>query len=344
VTGDLTRPTELASPLADPAGGGGAQVRLHAVGATQDRLGAHRRPRTRGFLLTLAGSTAVACVAAVAVLTSDISDASAGQGRATAPSIITGTTSATPEPATPAVDQRRVLAEIHAAAAAAGGSIQVVVVGADGRPLLTGPDTATATYTASLVKILVAARLLTLDAAGYLSLSGDDLALMQRAVEQSDDDAMNTLWGRYDGAQLVTDAAMSARLAGTSPPAAPGQWGQTMTTAVDVAAFLTRVGDILGPSDAATLLGWMRSASAAAADGFDQRFGLLADGSGRVAAKQGWMCCLDGRRYLHSAGVLQDGRAMVLLGVFPQSTSWDQAAAALDTASASGRAGTDMTA
>ncbi|MGY1721356.1 hypothetical protein ACI8AG_20165 [Blastococcus sp. SYSU DS0552] len=78
----------------------------------------------------------------------------------------------------------------------------------------------------------------------------------------------------------------------------------------------------------------------AAADGFDQRFGLLAAGAGGAAAKQGWMCCVDARRQLHSAGVLDDGRVVVLLGDFPASSSWAQAASALNVAAAATRTGT----
>ncbi len=47
-----------------------------------------------------------------------------------------------------------------------------------------------------------------------------------------------------------------------------------------------------------------------AADGFDQRFGLFGAIQG-AAVKQGWMCCVDGRRHLHSVGVL--GRTVVVL-------------------------------
>lgn len=105
-----------------------------------------------------------------------------------------------PPPTAPTpVDRGRVLTEVEAAAARAGGSITVVVLDADGRSLVAGPDPGAPTYTASMAKILVLAGLLTLDATGSLSLTGEDRALMQRAVVSSDDDAMNTLWIRYEG-------------------------------------------------------------------------------------------------------------------------------------------------
>jgi hypothetical protein len=128
---------------------------------------------------------------------------------------------------------------------------------------------------------------------------------VQRTVVSFEDDAMNTLWTRHDGAQLLQDIATTMLLTGTSPRATAGQRGQTTTTAADVATFLTAVEDVLDPADAATLLGWMRSATATAADGF-----------------------------------VDDGRVVVLLGDFPAATSWAQAATALDTAATATRSGT----
>jgi hypothetical protein len=115
----------------------------------------------------------------------------------------------------------------------------------------------------------------------------------------------------------------------------PGQWGEARTTARDTAVFLAGLPDHLTDGDLATLTGWMRSPAGTATDGFDQRWGLLSPAVSTgtaVAAKQGWMCCIGGRRQLHSAGTLPDGRAVALLGDFPASTSWARAQEALDTA------------
>ena len=92
---------------------------------------------------------------------------------------------------------------------------------------------------------------------------------------------------------------------------------------------------VLDADDTATLLGWMRSATDTAADGFDQTFGLLPGRAGNgVAAKQGWMDGAGDGRRVHSAGVFADGTVVVLLGDFPRSTSWADARAALDAAAA----------
>ena len=158
---------------------------------------------------------------------------------------------------------------------------------------------------------------------------------MRAAVSRSDDDAMSTLWVRYDGDQLVTDIADELGLTGTAAPTVTGQWGQTTTTEADLATFLASMDDVLDSADRGMVLGWMQSATATAADGFDQAFGLFSeavDADGSVAVKQGWMCCVDDQRQLHSIGVLADGTVVVLLGNFPESTSWDEARTALDTA------------
>jgi hypothetical protein len=248
----------------------------------------------------------------------------------------TATTLDTTAPAAapvPAVDEPAVLAATGAAASAAGGTISVVVRTGDGVPLVTGTDSVT--YTASLAKLFVVTRLLALDEAGAVTLSATDLALMESAVTRSDDDAMSALWVRHDGARLVTDLAAGLGLTSTAAPVRTGQWGQTTTSATDLATVLGAIDDVLDPADAAMLRGWMRAASPTAADGFDQAFGLLSgsvDADRSVAVKQGWMCCVDGRRQLHSVGILADGRVVVLLGDFPSSTSWARAATALDEA------------
>jgi hypothetical protein len=239
----------------------------------------------------------------------------------------------------PPVDGAAVLAAVDAAARAAGGSIALALVGADGTPLVTGPAVGDGVYTASLVKLLVVGRLLDLEATGADTLSDRDRKLMERAIVRSDDPAMSLLWDRWDGAALVTAAAAEAGLTGTTLPAVAGRWGEATTTAADVATLLARRDAVLGPGPAATLVSWMQATSPTAADGFGQGFGLLAgDRAATVAAKQGWMCCAAGTRQLHTAGVLPGGQVAVLLGDFPVGTSWSRARTALDDAAAAVRA------
>jgi len=288
----------------------------------------HARPPRRPHRLLLA-----ALAAPVVALTSALAWPDAGTDTTPAASVADVVPAVASSP-TDTVDRAAIQAAVDAAAAEAGGNIAVVVLAADGDELVVGDGATDEQYTASLVKLLVVQQLLARDEAGTLALDDDDLALMQQAVEASDDDAMSTLWVRFGGAELVTAAAEQFSLTETAPPETAGQWGESTTTAADYATFLAALDDSLDAADAATLTGWMQSTTDTAADGFDQDFGLLAadSGAGTVAAKQGWMCCVDATRQLHSAGVLSDGQVVVLLGDFPTGTSWTQARAALDAA------------
>jgi hypothetical protein len=106
-----------------------------------------------------------------------------------------------------------------------------------------------------------------------------------------------------------------------------------MTSARDLARFLTLLPVVAHPDDAAQLLGWMRSATPVAADGFDQRFGLLGTIPDTPAVKQGWMCCVGGLRHLHSVAVVGT-RVVVLLSEVPAAVGYDQARAWLSAAGA----------
>jgi beta-lactamase family protein len=289
------------------------------------------------LVVTTAGVLAVVLLVrdeqagASAVAAADVATAPAAVQRIGAAGVSTVLVRPAPVPAPVPVDAGAALAGVEAAAAAARGSVAVVVVDRAGRPLVSGGPAGEVRYSASLIKLLVVGRLLALGAGGEIVLTDRDRVLMERAIVRSDDAAMSLLWDRWDGAALVRAAAADAGLSATAPPAVAGQWGEATTTAADVATLLTRLAATFGEEPAAVLLGWMRATSATAADGFGQGFGLLA-GTAGVAAKQGWMCCVDGRRQLHSAGVLPDGTVVVLLGDFPAATSWGRARAAVDTA------------
>jgi hypothetical protein len=326
--------------------------RLDGVITARPRRGPLARAVTAALVLVLASVLVVTSAGLIAVALFVREDA-AGAGPGAGPPVVAGAaggaTPARPAPGSgpsgPGVHQRaapvdaaRVVAEVDAAAAAAGGSIAVVVSAPDGRPLVSGPTAGDVVYSASLVKVLLVGRLLALEAAGAVALTDRDRALMERAVVRSDDPATSVLWDRFDGAALVTAAAAEAGLAATAPPAVAGRWGEATTSAADVGVLLSRLAALVGSGPAATLLGWMRATSATGADGFGQHFGLLAGTDGTVAAKQGWMCCVDGSRQLHSAGVLPGGQVVVLLGDFPVSTSWARARAALDAAAVAVRA------
>ncbi|TYP89166.1 hypothetical protein BD833_103323 [Blastococcus xanthinilyticus] len=204
-----------------------------------------------------------------------------------------------------------------------------------------GPAAARPLPTASLVKLFMAEDILTRARAGSVVLSAGERDLLRDMIRRSDDPAASALWVRFDGTRMVRAVADRYDLSGTGPPPAeiPGQWGQAITTARDVARFLALLPVVAHPDDAETLLRWMREATPAAADGFDQRFGLFGTLPGEPAVKQGWMCCVDGQRHLHSVAVLGT-RVVVLLSEVPRSVGYGTARAALTAAGAAVAAGT----
>ena len=187
--------------------------------------------------------------------------------------------------------------------------------------------------TASMVKLFMAEDILHRARTGLLVLGHDDFTLLQAMVRRSDDPAASTLWVRFGGGRMVSDVAARYRLSGTAPPSRAGRWGLTTTTARDMARFLSLLPVVAHPSDAAALQVWMRTATPVAADGYDQRFGLFGTVGGLPAVKQGWMCCVGGRRHLHSVGVV-GSRVVVLLSEAPRSLGEDAARAALTAAAA----------
>jgi hypothetical protein len=186
---------------------------------------------------------------------------------------------------------------------------------------------------ASLVKLFVAEDVLHRARAGLLSLTQADFALLQNMIRRSDDPAASALWVRFGGGRMVADVAARYGLTGTTPPAVPGQWGLTTTTAQDVARFLAQLPVTAHPSDASALLVWMRTATPLAADGYDQRFGLFGTVPGLPAVKQGWMCCVRGNIHLHSVAVVGSS-VVVLLSEVPRSAGYDAARTALTAAAA----------
>lgn len=186
---------------------------------------------------------------------------------------------------------------------------------------------------ASMVKLFIAEDILHRARTGGLTLDGGDYGLLSRMLRSSDDPAASRLWVRYGGNRMVVDVARRYGLTGTSPTTVPGQWGQVMTTAADLARFLSLVPVVAHPLDAAWFFGWLERSTPIAADGFDQSFGLFGTGDGERAVKQGWMCCVGGNRHVHSVGVV-GRKVVVLLTEVPRSSGYDDVRAALTAAAA----------
>ncbi len=186
--------------------------------------------------------------------------------------------------------------------------------------------------TASLVKLFMVEDVLHRAREGELPLRRGDRWRLRWMITRSDDPITSDFWVRHDGERMVRDVARRYGLTDTAPPRVPGQWGRTTTTATDLARFLSLLPVVAHPDDAADIMRWMRAVTPTAADGFDQRFGLVgADDD--VAVKQGWMCCVGGLRHVHSVGVV--GRTVVvLLAEVPRRVGYDPLREALGEAAA----------
>ena len=187
--------------------------------------------------------------------------------------------------------------------------------------------------TASLVKLYLAEGILHQSRLTGVPLAAVDAALLDAMLTRSDDDAASRLWVRHDGAAQVSSVAQRYGLTSTAPPARPGAWGQAVTSARDVGRFLSALPWRAHPDDAARVLGALTRVTTTGADGFDQRFGLLAPGAAPAGTpvKQGWMCCVDGARHLHSVGMVGE-RVVVLLAEVPAAVDWTRLRGFLDAA------------
>jgi hypothetical protein len=192
-------------------------------------------------------------------------------------------------------------------------------------------------YTASLSKVVVAVDVLDRRRLEGLAVTDADLELFRRALGPSDDNAMNGLWSRFDGAGAAGRVAGRLSLTGTSDPRDPSQWGEMTVSAADTTRIWQHILDEMPTVDRDLLINDMQAAPPRARDGFVQAYGLLApevDGgsSPGAVAKQGWMCCFSGIYYMHSTGVVgPDQRFVVtLLTRVPRSGGWEAARRELD--------------
>ncbi|WP_410652573.1 serine hydrolase [Amycolatopsis sp. cmx-4-54] len=181
--------------------------------------------------------------------------------------------------------------------------------------------------TASVVKLFIALDAVTRKA------SRTDEAQLHRMLAKSDDAVANTLWTRNGGPAIVTRTVAAAGLKNTTPPADPGRWGDTLSTADDVVAVYRHI-LALPKAKRNVVLRPLREATRIAADGFDQHFGIPSAFPDRPrAVKQGWAA---GRGSVdaHTTGLVGEGDRyiVVMLSAFADGTGLDVATAAVTSA------------
>lgn len=214
-------------------------------------------------------------------------------------------------PAVPRISARQVVA---AAEKAAGPNMTLGVAVLDLRTgeLAVGRDGAREFMSASLSKLVLAVDVLD----RYRQLDPADRELINRALSGSDDNAMNVLWGKYDGAGTIGRVADRLGLNGTLPPDSVGKWGDTLITAADMVTIYRHILRDMAPPDRAVIVDALAATSAVAADGFGQHYGLLHQGASREHyAKQAWVPYRPAGFLLHSAGVTDGRYAIALLSI-----------------------------
>ena len=227
-------------------------------------------------------------------------------------------------------------AQIAAAAAYAAdrGQVGITVLDrATGETYDNGTLAHTQMRSASVPKALVAESLIRRSRTGAITLTANDRTLLEKMVTQSDDAAMSSLYVKYGGLGMVEEVVNRYGLSEIGGPPTAGYWGMFRITAHDIATFYAGVLDGgLQPADRDYFVDLLRRATPYGSDGFDQSFGIptaLADDV--WGAKQGWMCCQEGMRRLHTTGILgADNRfAVAVLSTVPDTRSYAYAAETL---------------
>jgi hypothetical protein len=152
-------------------------------------------------------------------------------------------------------------------------------------------------------------------------------------VMRSDDAAMSSLYSRFGGLGMVTEVVGRYGLSEIGGPPTPGYWGMFRITAHDIVKFYNGVLDGgLQKADRDYFVKLMRKATPYGSDGFDQYFGIPHGLPNQMwGVKQGWMCCQEGKRRLHTTGILgEDNRFLVaVLSTVPSTKSYAYSAETL---------------
>ncbi|MBN6036173.1 hypothetical protein [Amycolatopsis sp. 195334CR] len=240
------------------------------------------------------------------------SGVSAGPGPAAPASVVPDPPAVSPAP--PPEDPAPSAADVTAAAPDA--KLGVVVYDRESAKTLADHRSTAKFTSASLVKLLIA-----LDA---LESGAASPSTVERMIARSDDEIASRLWSESGGGALVTRWAKRMQLADTRPPEDPGRWGDTTTTAADVARIYRYLLSRAPDASRAPILRGLRATTPHGSDGFAQHFGIPdAAGTTPWAVKQGWACCRP-KRQLHTTGLVgeNDRYIVVVLSDHPESVGY----------------------
>jgi hypothetical protein len=150
-------------------------------------------------------------------------------------------------------------------------------------------NAATPVWTASTIKLAIAADLFERDNTGSISLSTDDRALIHAMLHSSDDNAADTLWYHYAGADHMAFNRDFARFGMTSLQPQSGfsnfypYWGFQKCTADDLSRLINHVLTDLPRSSRDTVVRELRTVAP------DQQWGVWDAGpAAQPGNKDGW--------------------------------------------------------
>ncbi len=182
-----------------------------------------------------------------------------------------------------------------------------------------GNTTAT-TWTASTIKLAIAADLLERHRQQAVTLDGTDRANLDKALISSDNDAATALWNRYDGPGML--GRFKSRFGMTSLSVVAGYdafWRNLRCSTEDLQALMAYVLDRLDPADRAYLVKTLRGVAG------NQRWGVWAAGSGLTPGnKDGWaQKPVNGRTVwvTHSVGFAGAGERYIVAAMYEQGAS-----------------------
>lgn len=211
--------------------------------------------------------------------------------------------------------------------AAPGMTLGVAALDIDTGELVVGRGGTRSFMSASLSKLIVSVEVLDRHRAEGRGVEPADLDLITRALAGSDDNAMNVLWGKHDGAGAVSRVAARLGLTASIARESANMWGDTVVSAADLVRTYQHVLRGMAPQDSAVIVDALAATTSVATDGFAQHYGLLHQGASRQRyAKQAWVPYGPAGYLLHSAGVAHDDRtghtyAIALLSIQPYSSA-----------------------
>ena len=197
------------------------------------------------------------------------------------------------------------LAEAVRYAAGRAGTTGIAVLDTTTGRMLGNGDSGVALRTASIVKVVIAMRLFALAQEQHRGLRPDEQSDLSAMIRASENDAATRLWNALGGPAVIDWVRQVVGVRNTGPPPDPGDWGDSTTSAHDMATILSALVHARGLTAAHrdALLAEMRQVVPA------QRWGVGdAVHHSTPAVKNGWFPDIDEQMWrVHCTGVVDDG-------------------------------------